>query len=114
MSLVISDLLIDLYYACVCQKVKPDFIDKVQAFSEAFHDCFWQFGLQETVKVHIMLAHSLDFVMATGRTMARWSDEAIERCHSVSRRVDELHHTNNNLSSMELFNARTQSRATRS
>ena len=107
MSLVISNLLIDLYYACVCQKVKPDFTDKVQAFSEVFHDCFWQFGLQETVK-------TLDFVMATGRTMARWSDEAIERCHSVSRRVDELHHTNNNLSSMELFNARTQSRATRS
>ena len=65
-------------------------------------------------QVHILLAHSLDFIRATKRTMARWSDEAIERAHTVRRRSDELHHTNNNLSSMEFFNARTQMRATRS
>ena len=58
-----------------------------------------------------MFAHSLYFIRATGRTMARWSDEAIERAHTVRRRSDELHCTNNNLSSMEFFNARSQMKA---
>ena len=46
--------------------------------------------------MHIFMAHLFDFVMATGSTMARWSDEAIGRAQTVIRRIDELNKLGDN------------------
>ena len=54
---------------------------------EDFNDCFnavhdgW--GLPETLKVHLMNSHVLEFLAAEGCTMWSMSEECMENCHNL-------------------------------
>ena len=49
------------------------------------------FGLNESLKLHVIFAHYVEYFEKTGHTLLRYSDEVTEAVHSQLRMFEERH-----------------------
>ena len=58
-----------------------DFRHRIRMFQDSFHILNSQFGVSETIKMHIIINHIEDFVEQTGQPLGQYSEQEVESCH---------------------------------
>ena len=83
-----------LHSAMVQKELVPNYVEIVDEFNSSFEDLH-TLGLSETLKVHILGCHVLEYFEWTQETMHDGNDEAIESCIKMVNKRDHLFNTKN-------------------
>ena len=83
----------ELYSVLVRPTLDDDFSyeDKFEQFETAFEAVHNVWGLPETVKIHILTSHTLEYLTETGETLSKVNDEHLERAHQKVRYFETRH-----------------------
>ena len=76
----------EIHKVLVKENLDDSYEDKVQEFQDSFNDCNEEWGLHETLKVHILAHHVSDFLALEGITCWSTNDELVESCHALLER----------------------------
>ena len=77
----------EIHKVLVKENLDGSYEDKVEEFQDSFNDCNEEWGLHETLKVHILAHHVSDFLALEGITCWSTNDELVESCHALLRGV---------------------------
>ena len=72
----------------------PNYTEIVDEFNASFEDLY-TLGLSETLKVHILGCHVLEYFELEQSTMHDTNDECIESCLQMVNKRDHMWHTKN-------------------
>ena len=68
----------DVIKACFGMHLEPDFAEAIDAFTAAFMTIKDAFGISITSKVHIVMVHVKEYILATGLPLGLSSKEVVE------------------------------------
>ena len=63
----------------------------INQMRETFLKLHTVFGMNETLKLHVIFSHYMEYFELTGHTLLRFSDEVTEAVHSQLRMFEERH-----------------------
>ena len=63
----------------------------IKQMRKTFLKLHTRFGLNESLKLHVIFAHYVEYFEKTGHTLLRYTDEVTEAVHSQLRMFEERH-----------------------
>ena len=79
-------------------RAKIDTIEAVIAkMRENFLKLHEKFKMSETLKLHVIFSHYLEYFQLTGHTLLKYTDEVMEAVHSQLRMFEERHQYKRNI-----------------
>ena len=61
------------------------------------------FGLNESLKLHVIFAHYVEYFEKTGHTLLRYTDEVTEAVHSQLRMFEERHNSRETIKAVKVM-----------
>ena len=80
-----------LHLMCTARELADDYLESICDFKTKFNKLYFDFGLNMTLKIHIIFHHFYDYFSVRGETLRTKSAEFTESAHSKLRIHEERH-----------------------